>query len=337
MRKSILVLCLITLLTTVAMAAAGCTGPGGTPTISEVTTCTSVTPEGKPVSPAASFPASTPKIFVSARVNGASDNVSVGVKWYHISGEAGSTVNQLLTESLTTVKGNSYVAFDREATRNPWGVGLYKVLLSVEGKDAATGEFKVTPDLPDPKSPPVIGFFAALPDSVNAGQATSLFWSATNAVKVELEGVGEVPATGSRIVAPSASTEYRLIARNNNGNTGMKATVNVSAAAAGGKPDLVISDFGVEDGTAYCKVRNIGGAAAGPSTTYLSLRHIGLQAATSPLESLAPGEERKQVFSGYTWPWEMSRTYMQAVMVCADGGKQLEEASATNNCLLLMW
>jgi hypothetical protein len=261
----------------------------------------------------------------------------VGLKLYHVSGEAGVTVNSLLLETTTKVKGNSYAAFSREVTTNPWGVGLYSVTLSLDGKEAATGEFTVTPDLPDPKSPPEIGFFAAIPASVSAGQATVLFWTATNALRVELEGVGEVPSVGNLIVTPSTSTEYRLIARNDNGNTGMKTTVNVSAAAAGGKPDLVITGFGVEDGTAYCTVRNIGDAAAGPSTTYLSLRHIGLQAATSPLEALAPGEERKQVFSGYTWPWEMRRTYMLAVMVCADGAKQLDEANANNNCLLLTW
>lgn len=62
---------------------------------------------------------------------------------------------------------------------------------------------------------PVIASFSASPSTINAGESATLSWGAvTNADSVEIDnGIGGVPAPGSRIVSPSVTTVYVLTAR----------------------------------------------------------------------------------------------------------------------------
>ena len=53
----------------------------GPATLSEVTTATAVSADGQPTAVASLFLASTPTIYISAKVNNAPDNTTVGVKW----------------------------------------------------------------------------------------------------------------------------------------------------------------------------------------------------------------------------------------------------------------
>lgn len=62
---------------------------------------------------------------------------------------------------------------------------------------------------------PVIASFSASPSTINAGGSATLNWGAvTNADSVEIDnGIGGVPAPGSRVVSPSVTTIYVLTAR----------------------------------------------------------------------------------------------------------------------------
>src|SRR5687767_3016305 len=55
--------------------------------------------------------------------------------------------------------------------------------------------------------------FIAVPAEVPAGTPAVLSWDVEGAESVELDnGIGMVPATGSRTIHPTASATYRLVA-----------------------------------------------------------------------------------------------------------------------------
>jgi outer membrane protein OmpA-like peptidoglycan-associated protein len=72
--------------------------------------------------------------------------------------------------------------------------------------------------------------FGASPSQISAGQATTLSWRVLNAETVVISDLGEVPATGSRTITPSATTTYVLTARNGFGQETMSTTVVVNPA-----------------------------------------------------------------------------------------------------------
>jgi peptidoglycan-associated lipoprotein len=65
---------------------------------------------------------------------------------------------------------------------------------------------------------------------VNAGQASSLRWSVTDATNVSIEGIGPVSPSGRRAVYPTQTTTYHLIASGPGGTAEAEATVTVSTA-----------------------------------------------------------------------------------------------------------
>jgi hypothetical protein len=61
--------------------------------------------------------------------------------------------------------------------------------------------------------PLAIQRFIAVPAEVEPGTPTTLSWAVEGAESVELDnGIGLVPASGSRTVKPNASTTYLLVA-----------------------------------------------------------------------------------------------------------------------------
>ena len=76
---------------------------------------------------------------------------------------------------------------------------------------------------------PTISAFSATPGTINAGQSSTLSWSATGATNLSIDqGVGTV--TGSSVtVSPTSTTTYTLTASNANGSVTSSATVVVNA------------------------------------------------------------------------------------------------------------
>lgn len=92
-----------------------------------------------------------------------------------------------------------------------------------------------TPDAPKPPEPPKlvevprIDSFTAEPARVERGQSITLRWATTNAQTVTLDqGVGTVPANGTRQLFPTGSTTYVLIARNGTMSDTRTVTVDVT-------------------------------------------------------------------------------------------------------------
>lgn len=101
----------------------------------------------------------------------------------------------------------------------------------------AAGCHKKTPPPPPPApapapaptpNKPAINYFTAEPSTVNAGQASSLRWSVTDATNVSIEGIGQVSPNGRRAVYPTQTTTYHLSASGPGGTADAEATVTVS-------------------------------------------------------------------------------------------------------------
>jgi peptidoglycan-associated lipoprotein len=92
---------------------------------------------------------------------------------------------------------------------------------------------KAEPAVPTPQPAPT-ATLAANPAYVERGQPTTLSWQTSNATDVDIQGLGTVPASGSRSITPSQSTSYELTAKGPGGTADASArvTVNMSYAAA---------------------------------------------------------------------------------------------------------
>lgn len=90
---------------------------------------------------------------------------------------------------------------------------------------------KVTPPAtPAPAQPTAT--LAASPEIIQQGQSTTLTWSTNNASNITIQGLGEVPASGSRSVTPNNSMTYNLVAKGPGGTQEAAARVTVNPAAA---------------------------------------------------------------------------------------------------------
>lgn len=77
----------------------------------------------------------------------------------------------------------------------------------------------------------VISSFTAEPSTILRGESSTLKWSVANATEVTIDnGIGRVPATGSREVSPTGNTTYRMMAKGDGGDAISAATVAVTSA-----------------------------------------------------------------------------------------------------------
>ena len=83
-----------------------------------------------------------------------------------------------------------------------------------------------------PASPTPTATLAASPDVIQQGQSTMLTWSTENASNISIEGLGELPASGSKSVTPNDSMTYTLVARGPGGTQNASARVTVNAKTA---------------------------------------------------------------------------------------------------------
>jgi peptidoglycan-associated lipoprotein len=109
-------------------------------------------------------------------------------------------------------------------------VGISAALL------VSVGCKKKTPVAPPPVKPPeakqnvpapMIDSFTGSPLTIERGQSSTLRWEVRNASEVSIEGLGAVPASGSRQVFPTTSTTYKLVAKGSGGQTEGSVRINV--------------------------------------------------------------------------------------------------------------
>ncbi len=75
--------------------------------------------------------------------------------------------------------------------------------------------------------PPVIVSFTSDVLSLKNGTSTFLRWNVGDPRAIVKIDTDDVPTIGTKIVAPTFTTEYVLIARNDNGTTKSSVRVNV--------------------------------------------------------------------------------------------------------------
>ena len=71
----------------------------------------------------------------------------------------------------------------------------------------------------------------ANPNTITAGQASTLTWTTDFASIVTIDGIGKVDPSGSTKVTPTESTTYRLVAKNDSGTKEATARITVTPAA----------------------------------------------------------------------------------------------------------
>ena len=95
------------------------------------------------------------------------------------------------------------------------------------------------------REPPPTVSLSANPVSVDAGQCTTLTWSSTNAVAVEIDQrVGKVDPSGSKQVCPGGSTQYTITAMSGSGTVTETVSVTARGATVMTFPEAALFEFG---------------------------------------------------------------------------------------------
>lgn len=75
--------------------------------------------------------------------------------------------------------------------------------------------------------------FSAQPATIHVGQSVTLTWAAVNSDNMTInQCVGVIPARGSRVLSPSTTTTYTLIAKGRGGNDRQSITVTVTGSSS---------------------------------------------------------------------------------------------------------
>ena len=118
----------------------------------------------------------------------------------------------------------AYVNLDvarHEATEN-WERAQPYIDTANKSADAVVAKTKAC-------QPPIVKYSAA-PAEISQGQCSTLTWSLQNTQKAEIDQeVGAVPASGSKQVCPTKTTDYILTATGTGGTVSETATVTVKA------------------------------------------------------------------------------------------------------------
>ncbi|MBC7925878.1 MAG: hypothetical protein H7039_09495, partial [Bryobacteraceae bacterium] len=104
------------------------------------------------------------------------------------------------------------------------------VLTATSAGGPATCNLTVTVN-PAGTAPRIIAF-TGTPSTITAGQSSTLTWNVENAESVNISGLGEVPAQGTRSVSPATTTTYTLSARNQSGTSQATAVITVNPSVA---------------------------------------------------------------------------------------------------------
>jgi peptidoglycan-associated lipoprotein len=100
---------------------------------------------------------------------------------------------------------------------------------------------------PAPPPPPVVvpaptAQITATPTLITAGDQVVLTWRTTDASSASIDGIGDVPTSGTKTVTPSVSTNYHLTARGEGGSAEASARVTVNPPPAVVQPPTMTEE-----------------------------------------------------------------------------------------------
>jgi hypothetical protein len=117
-------------------------------------------------------------------------------------------------------------------TRTAIGTGeKVKIIADLKSRAVAISAPPSPPPFP-PSAPVPSVTLTGSPATIELDQSTTLSWKATNATEVAIDGIGSVPASGSRQVTPSESTTYHVTAKGTGGTATASFQVTVLPLAA---------------------------------------------------------------------------------------------------------
>lgn len=93
-------------------------------------------------------------------------------------------------------------------------------------------------------NPPIVADLSVNPSKINVGQSATLTWNITGADSATIDqGIGDVPAAGSRIVTPYSTTSYTLIAKSSCCIVSKAVIVNVGTVYPYGYSNDMMSGY----------------------------------------------------------------------------------------------
>jgi len=139
-----------------------------------------------------------------------------------------SSTLQWATSNATTITLNgSAVNASGSRVMAPTATTTY-TLVATNATGSVQSMATVTVTAPPPPVPMPTALLTAMPTAIQSGQSTTLQWATSNATTITLGG-SAVGASGSRVVSPTATTTYTLVASNATGSVQSTATVTVTA------------------------------------------------------------------------------------------------------------
>jgi peptidoglycan-associated lipoprotein len=118
----------------------------------------------------------------------------------------------------------------------------FSIALLISLVAAAGCKHKIQPPVATapPPAPAPTANISASPTAVTAGDQVALTWKTTNATNASIDGLGNVAASGTKTVTPSASTTYHLVARGDGGTADAygRVTVRQPPTAAASAPSI---------------------------------------------------------------------------------------------------
>jgi hypothetical protein len=152
------------------------------------------------------------------------------------SGQSSTLQWNVPTASAVTISGvGSGLNAAGTASVSPTQTTTYTLTATGAGGQSVTANVTVTVGT----SNPAIVRFTAAPTQINQGASSLLSWSTTGAGTVTIDnGVGTVPANGSKSVSPTATTTYTLTAK---GADGTSVTAAVTVTVGNGAVPSVLS------------------------------------------------------------------------------------------------
>jgi len=121
-----------------------------------------------------------------------------------------ATLTWTSTNAVSATLNGAAVAVNGTQTVSPSATTTYTFIATSSSGGTATAQTTVTVNASS--GPPAAGIVAN-PTSIASGSSSTLTWTTKNAVSADLNGA-QVALNGSQTVSPTASTTYRITARN---------------------------------------------------------------------------------------------------------------------------
>jgi hypothetical protein len=121
---------------------AECSSSFTTASISEATMALGVDSYAKPINPTNQFYTDTPTIYCSAKYSNAPADTEINSIWVYQQGELGLTNCEIGSYAMT-VEGTGYLYFYMDRPNNGWPLGEYKLVLYLDGEQAASLPFTI--------------------------------------------------------------------------------------------------------------------------------------------------------------------------------------------------